>query len=1275
VSDRIFGKKNMKIYFENYTDDDLLSQQISSTDHILKVLSQNNNVNNIHATVKNERYDLLYSNLHYGSYHFGNTVNLISFNFTNILNGLNFGFSRQASPDNGFNALSLASDMDFENFISIISDISVDYNIAPLELDAGLSAYKINLIKAVIEDISLNLNSDAELPSLSRELNSTENKEDIPMMSSKMIANGEIDVATPNSYAEKFEKINVYLTNEAPKMLTLQNVRKIITENADTSKAILVADIWYKDDGIGTNTFVLEGRDADYFEIIGNQLFLKAGVSLDYEKLSDLQFSLKIYDTALGMRSYAKTDNSIVILDINEQPFKLDLTSATVFENNLAGTIIGELRAQDEDAEESFIYTLVDENGNSIAHEAFEIIGNKLVVKTNPNLDFETKPTHELHIKVTDSGGLSKTETFEISVTDVNEAATSVTLSNVINTIDENTDTSSSIKVADISVTDDALGTNVLSLTGADAAKFEIVDNGGQFELHLRAGETLDFESDAGFDVTVNVDDAGVGGSPDASTNYSLSIADRNEEASAVQLNNLVTDIDENTDTSARIKIADIAVSDDALGTNVLSLSGADANLFEIDGNELFLKAGTVLNFEGDPSFDVSVDVADTTADGYDGNAAASASTTLNVTDVNEAATAVTLSNIVTNLDENSDTSASTKVADIAITDDALGTNTLSLSGADAAKFEIVDNGGQFELHLRAGETLDFESDAGFDVTVNVDDAGVGASPDASTNYSLSVTDRNEEATAVQLNNLVTDINENTDTTNRIKIADIAVSDDALGTNVLSLSGADANLFEIDGNELFLKAGTVLNFEGDPSFDVTVEVADNTADGYDGNAAASVSTTLSVTDVNEAATAVTLSNVVNTIDENTDTTNSIKVADISVTDDALGTNVLSLSGADSAKFEIVDNGGQFELHLRAGETLDFESDAGFDVTVNVDDAGVGGTPDASTNYSLSVADRNEEATSVQLNNLVTDINENTDTSARIKIADIAVSDDALGTNVLSLSGADANLFEIDGNELFLKAGTVLNFEGDPSFDVTVEVADNTADGYDGNAAASVSTTLSVTDVNEAATSVTLSNVVNSLDENTDTSSSIKVADISVTDDALGTNVLSLSGADSAKFEIVDNGGQFELHLRAGETLDFESDAGFDVTVNVDDAGVGGSPDASTNYSLSIADRNEEATSVQLNNLVTDINENTDTTNRIKIADIAVSDDALGTTSSHSQVPTPICLRLMAMSCSSRQAPSLTLRAIRALMSPSRSQIIPPMAMMAMQRPAFPQRST
>ena len=47
-------------------------------------------------------------------------------------------------------------------------------------------------------------------------------------------------------------------------------------------------------------------------------------------------------------------------------------------------------------------------------------------------------------------------------------------------------------------------------------------------------------------------------------------------------------------------------------------------------------------------------------------------------------------------------------------------------------------------------------------------------------------------------------------------MADIVITDDALGTNTLSLSGADARLFQIVGTELFLVAGASLDFEPTP---------------------------------------------------------------------------------------------------------------------------------------------------------------------------------------------------------------------------------------------------------------------------------------------------------------------------------------------------------------------------------------------------------------------------------------------------------------------------
>jgi Ca2+-binding RTX toxin-like protein len=59
------------------------------------------------------------------------------------------------------------------------------------------------------------------------------------------------------------------------------------------------------------------------------------------------------------------------------------------------------------------------------------------------------------------------------------------------------------------------------------------------------------------------------------------------------------------------------------------------------------------------------------------------------------------------------------------------------------------------------------------------------------------------------------------------KVADFTITDDGAGTNDLTLLGADKDLFTIVGTELFLKAGTVLDFEGgNTTLDVTVSVND-----------------------------------------------------------------------------------------------------------------------------------------------------------------------------------------------------------------------------------------------------------------------------------------------------------------------------------------------------------------------------------------------------------------------------------------------------------------
>ena len=102
----------------------------------------------------------------------------------------------------------------------------------------------------------------------------------------------------------------------------------------------------------------------------------------------------------------------------------------------------------------------------------------------------------------------------------------------------------------------------------------------------------------------------------------------------------------------------------------------------------------------------------------------------------NAAPTAIALNNPVASIPANTSTAAAVKLADISITDDGLGNNNLTLTGTDANFFQIIG----VALYLKAGTVLNATTKPSYNVTVNVDDPAVGNVPDASVNYTLSVT-------------------------------------------------------------------------------------------------------------------------------------------------------------------------------------------------------------------------------------------------------------------------------------------------------------------------------------------------------------------------------------------------------------------------------------------------------------------------------------------------------------------------------------------------------
>ena len=207
---------------------------------------------------------------------------------------------------------------------------------------------------------------------------------------------------------------------------------------------------------------------------------------------------------------------------------------------------------------------------------------------------------------------------------------------------------------------------------------------------------------------------------------------------------------------------------------------------------------------------------------------------------VDEAPTAIALTNDVTSLAEDADTTSSTKIADIVITDADGGTNTVALSGADAASFEVVGS----ELQLKAGVAFDYETKTSYAVTLTTGSVSV--------DHTLTITDIDEGPTAIALSGAVTSLAEDAGTSGATKMGDIVITDADGGTNAVSLSGADAASFEVVGSELLLKAGVTLDYETKSSYAVTLTTG-----------SAHVSHTLAIADVDESGSYTSVKGDVN----------------------------------------------------------------------------------------------------------------------------------------------------------------------------------------------------------------------------------------------------------------------------------------------------------------------------------------------------------------------------------------------------------------------------
>ncbi|MCA2708872.1 MAG: VWA domain-containing protein [Microcystis sp. M015S2] len=434
--------------------------------------------------------------------------------------------------------------------------------------------------------------------------------------------NNSPDFETKNSYSIRvkttdqgglsFEKtltIVVNNVNETPTDLALSATT--VNENVPVNTVIGTFSTTDPDTGNSFTYSLVAGTgdtDNTAFSIVGNQLQINN--SPDFETKNS--YSIRVKTTDQGGLSFEKV-LTITVNDVNENPSNqaptnLALSATTVNENVAPNTVIGTFSSTDPDSGNSFTYSLVTGTGDT-DNSAFLIVGNQLQINNSP--DFETKNSYSIRVKTTDQGGLSFEKTLTIAVNNVNEtpsnqAPTALIFQNAVTELAENVDVTPEFKVADLLIEDDGLGTNNLFLTGRDRERF-LIQNSALFYV----GFAPNFEAQNSYEVTVNVDDPTVGVSPDLTQTLTLNITDVNEAPTALILANSTKAIAENTDTSQGVKVADIQISDDALGTNSLSLLGNDQSSFQIRGRELFFIGKA--DFEAQSLYNLTVAVTDTT--------------------------------------------------------------------------------------------------------------------------------------------------------------------------------------------------------------------------------------------------------------------------------------------------------------------------------------------------------------------------------------------------------------------------------------------------------------------------------------------------------------------------------------------------------------------------------------------------------------------------------------------------------------------------------------
>ncbi|MDZ7605806.1 MAG: hypothetical protein U5K79_09520 [Cyclobacteriaceae bacterium] len=162
-------------------------------------------------------------------------------------------------------------------------------------------------------------------------------------------------------------------------------------------------------------------QDNSFFTIVGNEL--RVAKTLNYEGSPTRSIRVRVTDSHGG---FSELNFTLTLNNINEKPYSLALSGPLTFAENTI-TFTSNITVQDEDIGDTQTLSLIA--GDSATHNAnFTIDGAAKTLKLTKAVDFETAPKQFVRIRSMDSGELFTVKGFVITVTDVNEPPTGITI-------------------------------------------------------------------------------------------------------------------------------------------------------------------------------------------------------------------------------------------------------------------------------------------------------------------------------------------------------------------------------------------------------------------------------------------------------------------------------------------------------------------------------------------------------------------------------------------------------------------------------------------------------------------------------------------------------------------------------------------------------------------------------------------------------------------------------------------------------------------------------